>query len=168
MIRSAVINRSPYEGLITALAVGGFFIILGSMFVFTPGLVKATNEFFGDLTTVTYSLGSSGTVNLPAPAYPSLNLNFFGAVMNFLLAIGILQIVILVFRLWVRSPTRRIAETIGNLIFWLGAAVMAYVFLLSGTLNGWFQFWATLVILAGASLVARFFVYFAQKYRVQG
>ncbi len=156
-------NRSLHEGLITALAVGGFFIILGSMFAFTPGLIQNTNAFFSDLTTVSYSLGSSSTVNLPVPANPAAHISFFTAVMNFLLAIGILQIVILALRLWVKSPIRRIAETVGNMIFWLGAAVMANIFLLSGTLNGWFQFWATLIILVGASLIARFFVYFAQK-----
>ena len=155
--------RSPHEGLITALAIGGFFIILGLVFALTPGVSQKTNAFFSDLTTVTYSLGNSSTVHLPAPANPAEHIGFYTAVMNFLLGVGILQIVILALRLWVKSPIRRIAETVGNLVFWLGAAVMANVFLLTGTLSGWFQFWSALIVLIGASLIARFFVYLARK-----
>ena len=165
MIRSAVRNRSLYESLITALAAGGFFIILGSIFAFTPGLLQRTNAFFTDLTTIPYSFGGPGsTISLLAPGAPGDHIVFFTAVMNFLLAIGVLQIVILALRLWAKSSIKRMAETVGNLIFWLGAAVMANIFLLSGTTNGWYKFWATLIILIGASLIAQFFVYFAQKY----
>ena len=163
MIRSATRVRSYHESLITALAVGGVFIILGLVIALTPDILQKINAFFGDLTTVAYPLGGSSTLNLPAPANPAEHIGFYTAIMNFILGVGIVQIVILGLRLWVRSPIRRIAETVGNLVFWLGAAVVAYVFLLAGMLNGWFQFWATLIILIGASLIARFFVYFAQK-----
>lgn len=152
-------NRFFYEGLITALAIGGFFIILGLVFALTPGISEHTNNFFSDLTTVSHFIGGSSTINLPAPAHPAEHIAFFTAVMNFLLGVGILQIVILVFRLLVHSRVRRIAETVGNLIFWLGAAVAANVFLLAGTLTGWFQFWAWLIILVGVGLIARFGVY---------
>ena len=81
------------EGLITALAIGGFFIILG-LVALTPGIAQHTNTFISDQTTVTSYFGSS-TVNLPAPAHPAEHLGFYTAVMNFLLGIGILQIVIL-------------------------------------------------------------------------
>jgi uncharacterized membrane protein YfcA len=155
-------STSWHEGLITALAVGGVFIILGVAIASTPDILQKANAFFSDLTTVAYPLGS-GTVNLPAPANPAQNIGFFTAVMNFILGVGILQIVILALRLGVRSPIRRIAETVGNLVFWLGAAVMVNVFLLTGTLSGWFQFWAALIVLIGASLIARFFVYLARR-----
>jgi hypothetical protein len=156
-------NRSLHEGLITALAIGGFFIILGTVFALTPGISQKTNAFFSDLTTVTYPIGGSSTVNLPAPANPAEHIGFFTAVVNFLLGVGILQIVILALRLWVKSPIRRTAETVGNLVFWLGAAVMANVFLLTGTLSGWFQFWSALILLIGVSLIARFSVYLAKR-----
>jgi membrane protein YdbS with pleckstrin-like domain len=103
-------------------------------------------------------------VNLPAPIHPSAHIGFYTAVMNFLLGIGILQIIILALRLSARSPIRRIAETVGNLTFWLGAVVIANVFLLTGTLNGWFKFWSALVVLIGVSLIAQFFVYFARRH----
>jgi hypothetical protein len=162
MGKNPIKNRYLYEGLITALAVGGVFIILGAVIAFTPEIVQKTNAFFSDLTTVTYPLGS-GTVNLPAPAIPAEHIGFFTAVMNFILGVGILQIVILALRLGVRSPIRRIAETVGNLVFWLGGAVVANVFLLAGTVTGWFQFWSWLIILIGFSLIARFGVYFTNR-----
>jgi hypothetical protein len=164
MIRYAVTNRSPHEGLITALAIGGFFIILGSVFAFTPGIVNNTNAFFSDLTTVTFPFGSPGsTVSLLGPAHPADHQNFYAAVMNFLIGVGVLQIVILALRLEVHSRIRRIAQSVGDLIFWLGAAVVANVFLLAGTQSGWFQFWSLLIVIVGLSLIARFFVYLAKR-----
>jgi hypothetical protein len=164
MIRNAARVRSPHEGLITALAIGGFFIILGSVFAFTPGIVQKSNAFFSDLTTVSFPFGSPGsTVSLLAPGQPAEHKGFYTAVINFLLGVGVLQTVILALRLYVKSPIRRIAETVGNLIFWLGAAVMANVFLLSGALSGWFQFWSALIVLIGVSLIAQFFVYLAGR-----
>jgi hypothetical protein len=164
MIRDAVRNRSPHEGLITALAIGGFFIILGSVFAFTPGIVNNTNAFFSDLTTVTFPFGSPGsTVSLLGPAHPADHQSFYTAVMNFLIGMGVLQIVILALRLVVHSRIRRISQSVGDLIFWLGAALVANVFLLAGTQNGWFQFWSLLIVIVGASLIARFFVYLAKR-----
>ena len=82
-----------------------------------------------------------------------------------MLAIGVLQIVILAARLWVHSPIRKIAETVGNTVFWIGGAVVANVYLVAGTLTGWFTFWPSLIILAGASLIAQFFVYLVTRNR---
>jgi hypothetical protein len=164
MIRDAVRNRSPHEGLITALAIGGFFIILGSVFAFSPGIVSYTNAFFSDLTTVTFPFGNPGsTVSLLAPAHPAEHQGFYTAVMNFLIGVGVLQIVILALRLVVHSRIRRIAQSVGDLIFWLGAAIVANAFLLLGTHNGWFQFWSSLIVIIGLSLIGRFFVYLAKR-----
>ena len=164
MYRSATRNWSLHEGLITALAIGGFLIILGLVFVLTPGIQNQTARFFSDLATRSYPFGGPGsTISLLAPAHPAEHTTFYTAVVNFLLGIGILQIVILALRFFVKSPIRRIAETVGNLIFWLGAAVVANVFLLVGTFEGWFSFWSLLIVLVGASLIARFFVHLAGR-----
>ena len=161
MVYSAIRHRSLHEGLITAISIGGFFIILGAVFAFTPGIAEKTNAFFSDLTTVTFPFGSPGsTMSLLAPAHPAEHQGFYTAVMNFLIGVGVLQIVILALRLAVHSRIRRVAQSIGDLIFWLGAAVVANVFLLTGTHNSWFQFWSSLIVLIGLSLIARFFVYF--------
>lgn len=165
MIRNAARHKSPNEGLITALAIGGVFIILGLVFALTPDIPHKTNVFFSDLTTATYPFGGPGsTISLLAPAHPAEHTAFYTAVVNFLLGVGILQIVILALRFYVKSPVRRIAETVGNLIFWLGAAVLANVLLLAGTLNGWFQFWSAIIMLIGVSLIVRFFVNLAKRH----
>ncbi len=162
MTHSAVKNRFLHEGLIAAIAVGGFFIILGFVFAFTPGIAEQTSYFFNDLTTQSY-LNTSSTITLLSPAHPADHQGFYNAIMNFFLGVGVLQIIILVLRLVVHSRIRRIAQSMGDLIFWLGAAVIANVFLLAGTLNGWFQFWASLLVLVGLSLIARAFVYLARR-----
>jgi hypothetical protein len=165
MRRDAVRNRSPHEGLVTALSIGGFFIILGLVFALTPSISQQTNTFFSDLTTVTFPYGSPGsTVSLLAPAHPADHQGFYTAVVNFLIGIGILQIVILAVRLAVHSRINRIAQSVGDLIFWLGAAILTNVFLLAGTQSGWFQFWSALIVIIGVSLIARFFVYLLKRH----
>jgi hypothetical protein len=166
MIHSAVRQGSLKEGLITALAIGGFFIILGSVFAFTPGISQKTSTFFSDLTTVTFPFGSPGsTVSLLAPAKPAEHKDFYTAVVNFLIGVGVLQIVILALRLAVHLNIRRIAQSVGDLIFWLGAAIVANVFLLTGTHNGWFQFWSLIIVLIGLSLIGRFFTFLVGRSR---
>ncbi len=88
---------------------------------------------------------------------------FYSAVINFLLGVGILEIIILALRLVLHSVVRRIGQTVGDLVFWLGAAFVANIFLLAGTLNGWFQFWSAIIVLIGLSLIARFLIYFAGR-----
>ena len=159
MTESVTKQRSLSEPLITAFSVAGVFIILGFVIALTPDISQKTNAFVNDLTTVTYNFGSSSTINLLAPVHPEQHLAFFGAVMEFFLAVGVLQIVFLVLRLWVRSSIRRTSETIGNLVFWLGGAVVANVYLLAGTRNGWFEFWTGLLLVLGLSMIARFSIH---------
>lgn len=165
MVQDALRHRFLYEGLVSALSIGGFFIILGFVFAFTPGISDQTSNFIKDLTNVTYHLSGSSSISLLAPAHPANHQGFYSAVMNFLISVGVLQIVILVLRLVMHSRVRRIAQSVGDLIFWLGAGVMASVFLLAGTLSGWYQFWSSLIILIGLSLIARFIVHFLNRYR---
>jgi hypothetical protein len=145
------------EGLITAVAVGGFLIILGAVFGLTPGIPEKLIDFFSDFTVKNYE-----ALFLPAPAHPAQHLSVYAAVFNFMTGISVLQIAILALRLFYRSPFRRISETIGNLIFWFGGAIVAKLLLLNGTLEGWFQFWAALIILIGVSLVVRGIIHFSR------
>lgn len=138
---------------------------MGIVFGLTPAISQNTNTFFSDLTTVRFPFGSPGsTVSLFAPAHPADHQSFYNAVVNFLIGVGVLQIVILTLRLAVHSRIRRIAQSVGDLIFWLGAAVLANVFLMAGTQSGWFQFWSSLIVLIGVSFVARFFVYLLKRH----
>ncbi|MCW4000259.1 MAG: hypothetical protein NWE93_08460 [Candidatus Bathyarchaeota archaeon] len=152
-----------HEGLISALAFGGFLIILGVVFGLTPGISGQTIDFFTDITAVSYP-AINGNIILPAPADPSAHLGFYVAVLSFFVGIAVLQVVILALRLWYHSRLGRIAETVGNLVFWAGGAVAAYVFLLAGTLTGWFTFWAMLLIIVGISLIVRGLIIFAKRH----
>jgi hypothetical protein len=147
-------NRPLSEGIITAVAWGGFFITIGVVFGLTPGIAGAIENFFSDLTGVAVPV-INGDIMLPAPANPAAHVEVYRAVITFMISIAVLEAVILALRLWVHSTTRRIAETVGNLIWWAGASISAYVYLLAGTLNGWFTFWPSLIILAGVSLIVQ-------------
>ena len=150
------------EGFITALSIGGFFIILGLVFVLTPGTWHAADTFFRDLKIVNVSAnGNIANLNVPAPANPEMHADFYSAIFNFCVGIGILQIVVFVLRLIVRSPIRKISNSVGDLIFWFGAAFSVNAFLLAGTLKGFWQFWAALLMIIGISLIIRGIIYLA-------
>ncbi|MCL5876922.1 MAG: hypothetical protein M1540_03820 [Candidatus Bathyarchaeota archaeon] len=150
-------DKAINDGLISALAVGGFLIILGVAFGLTPGVPQKIGEFFGDLTGVAYPV-INGDMVLPAPAHPAQHIEVYSAVFNFAVGIAVLEVVILALRLLLHSSIKKIAETVGNMVFWVGAVVVVSVFLQAGTLTGWFTFWATLIILAGLSLITQFVI----------
>jgi len=146
------------------LAFGGFLIVLGVVFGLTPGILQKIVEFFCDFTGQPYPV-DQGTIVLPAPANPAVHMDVYGAVFNFMVGMGVLQVVILALRLIVYSPFRRIVETVGNLVLWWGGAVAVNVFLLTGTLVGWFNFWAVLIIFWGVSLVIRGIIHLIWSWR---
>jgi hypothetical protein len=152
------------EGIITAIAFGGFFIIIGLLFVLTPNLWGNVTNFFDHMTNATYQFGSPGsTVALPAPAQPGAHQVLYTAFLQFCVALGILQLAILGLRIRARSRIGKVSETVGNAVFWLGAAFTVNTFLLIGTLEGWFQFWAALLVMVGVSFIARGLIYFVKK-----
>ncbi len=157
-------QRWEHEGLITAVAIGGTLITLGFVFAITPDLFGKIGSFFGDLTTraLPYGGGLNNLV-LPAPAHPAEHSALYSALMQFDIGIAVLQVIILAMRLALQSRAHRVAETVGNLVFWGGAAFVVYEFLLKGTLVSWFQFWAALIVVVGVSLVCRAITHFARK-----
>jgi hypothetical protein len=75
-----------------------------------------------------------------------------------------LQILMLALRLVLRSPTRRTAETVGNLVFWFGATYLIITLLNDATtVDTWFMFWAAIIVVLGVSLIARALVLFARR-----
>jgi hypothetical protein len=107
-------------------------------------------------------MGGTSFLALPAPANPAAHSALYTALIQFNIGVGILQTIILVMRLFARSKIGKIAETVGNLVFWFGAAFLVNEFLLRGTLGGWFQYWGALIIVIGVSLVVRGFVHLAK------
>ena len=149
------------EGLISALSVGAVLVLIGTVFVINPHLWQNIVDFSKNISTVRVS-GTS--IFLPAPTMPSAHTGLYIAVEQFELGLGILQVVILAARLLVRSRIRRIAETVGNLVFWFGAAYLTETYLnSSATQERWFLFWAAIVVLFGVSLIVRATVFLARK-----
>jgi hypothetical protein len=154
------------EGIMTAVAVGGFFIIVGIIFAVTPDLIGKIVDFFSNITTVPYPPDNpNSNFFLPAISNPAAHAGFYTAVGQFSLGIGILQAIILPLRIVYRSPTRRIAETVGNLIFWFGAAYLVFALLSLGTLQAWFQFWSVIIILVGVSVIVRALIHLGARRR---
>jgi hypothetical protein len=156
--------RWKHESLITAVAFGGFLIVLGLVFVLTPDLPDKISSFFRDITTRQLPFGGGqNTISLLAPANPSSHSALYTAVMQFDIGIAILQVIVLAMRLGLQSRARRVAETVGNLVFWGGAAFLVYYFLQMGTLRSWFEYWAALIIVVGVSLVIRSIIHFVSR-----
>jgi hypothetical protein len=155
--------RGPGDAIISAVAVGAVFILIGLVFVLAlpNNLWDKTIGFFSNLT----AREIPGTrTTLIAPANPGAHTVFYNAVFQFSLGIAFLQVVILALRLGLGSRTGRIAETIGNLVFWVGASYLVRVFLNSSTsLTAWFSFWAAIIIIVGVSIIARVLVLMAKR-----
>ena len=151
------------ERLFSALSAGSFFILLGIVYVINlpSSLWDAVIEFFRNLTTT--QVPGMG-ITLLAPASPASHAVLYGAVFQFCIGLGILQIVFLMLRLMMNSPIGETAETMGNLVYWFGAAYLVTTYLNdTTTLSRWFVFWAGILIILGLSLIARAFVLFSKR-----
>jgi len=63
------------------------------------------------------------------------------------------------------SPTARKAETIENIVFWLGASYLIITYLVNMTIAAeWFMFWAGIILIFGLALIARSFILLASRY----
>jgi hypothetical protein len=154
-------ERRHGEDLLSAVAVGAVFILIGIVFITTPNLVNDAEKFFSDFIRLPVP---NTSILLPAPAHPASHAELYGAVAQFTLGVGVLQILMLALRLVLRSPKRRIAQTVGNLVFWLGAAYLTITFLNNATtVKTWFMFWAAILVVLGASLIVRSLVLFARR-----
>ncbi len=157
-------KRGLGENIITATAVGGTLIIIGLIFLLTPDLGGKIGSFFSDFTTHFYQVSATSTMSLPVPAHLGSHALLYSAAAQFALGIGILQIIILAMRFGIHSRIGKIAETVGNLVFWFGAFYLASTFLTATvTYTGWFAFWASLIIAVGVSTVVRGIVLLARR-----
>ena len=152
-------RRMIGEGLISAVSAGLFFVLVGIIFVINQNLWSEIQEFLKSFTIATVA---NTSVNLPVPSPPAAYTAVYSATFQFALGIGALQILVLAMRLTIGSRTRRIAQNVGSLIFWLGTAYalsvlsgMKSTLALSQQQTMWFQFWAVIIILIGLSLMAR-------------
>jgi len=144
------------EGLIGAVSAGFFLVLLGALFIITPGLFGRAIDFFEDFGAVTVP---NTTIGLFAPLHPLSHRAVYTAAEQFCFAFGVFQIVILALRFASRSPISKKADTIGSLIFWLGAGYLVRMILLESTrwtsMTTWFVFWAVIITLIGITLIVR-------------
>jgi hypothetical protein len=155
-------SRRHREGLISAISAGVFFILVGTIFLTTPNLLNKIIDFFNDFDLV--SVPHLGNVSLPAPVHPfSLtNRAVYTAVEQFSYVWGLFQLVILALRFVARSPVNKDAETVSNIVFWVGTGYLTRTFLIETIklqfltgMTRWFAFWAAIIMLIGVSLIIR-------------
>lgn len=159
------LNEKKKESLITAIYIGVVFILLAIVYYANLPNSLWTNivNFFGSFTLA--EIPGAG-VSLPAPADPHLFVYpLYSAVFEFALGLGILEIGILALRIYLQSPVARKAETVSNIVFWLGVSYLAIAYLAKITImTEWFMFWAAIILLGGISLLVRAFVILAKRY----
>jgi len=151
------------DGLITAVFFGLLFIMLAAVYY-----INISNNLWGNFNAFINSFFLSNipgtSFPLPAPANPANYTVLYNTAFEFCLGLGILEMAILALRIVMRSPLARKAETIENLVFWLGASYLVITYLVKSTIvSEWFVFWAGIILIAGLALVARGFVLLAGR-----
>ena len=158
------LTEKKKESLFTAIYVGTIFIILAAVYFVNldNNLWDSIINFFG---TLTLSDIPGTPIPLPAPANPAAHMALYNAGFQFAIGLGIAEIVILALRIFLHSPVSRKAETVENIVFWLGASYLIASYLVNMTILGeWFVFWAGIILTFGLALVARAFVILASRY----
>jgi hypothetical protein len=151
-------SRRHHEGLLSAISVGFFLILIGILFITTPSLFDKVVAFFSHFQTV--QVGNTG-IYVPAPESLRDHIDVYLAAREFSLVWGVFLIAMLGARFISDSPLRRKAENIGDVVFWLGAVYLIQTFLVQTTqtqtidVTKWFEFWATIIMLIGVSLIGR-------------
>ena len=151
-VTHGLIDKSK-ESLVTYVYVGAIFIILALIFVLNTGISGRIVNFFSSLTLAQVP----GTnIALPAPSIPSVHRQLYDIAFQFTISVGVLEIITLMVRILLHSSIARKAETIQNLVFWLGTSFLTVAYLVNITLQTeWFVFWAGIILIGGLSLVTR-------------
>jgi hypothetical protein len=148
--KSKEMPRQYQEGLFTAISIGFFLLLVGTLFVINPDLFGNIIDFFKDFGLVDVP---HTNIVFPAPESPQLYLTVYEAARQFGIALGVFQVVILALRFVIPSSWGKRSETVGNLVYWVGASFLIQSFLIE-TMQ-WFVFWSTIIILVGVSIIAR-------------
>jgi hypothetical protein len=153
-------QRRHHEGLLSAISVGFFLILIGVLFISTPSLADKVVTFFSHFQTA--QVKSTG-IYIPAPEHLADHIDIYVAARQFSLIWGVFLIAMLGARFLFDSPLRRKAQNFGDIVFWLGAVYLIQTFLVQTTqaipptidITIWLQFWAAIIMLIGVSLIAR-------------
>jgi len=151
------------ENLITTVYIGLIFILLAIIY-FINLHNNIWNSFVNFLGSFVLTQVPGTSVFLPAPFTPGAYTVLYTAAFEFCLGIGILEMSILALRITMHSSLPRKAETIENVVFWLGASYLAITYLVNmAIMSEWFVFWAGIILIGGLSLIARSFVLLAGR-----
>jgi hypothetical protein len=158
------LTEKKKETLLSAIYIGSVLIVLAAVFIASlpNNLFDQLINFFLKLTLA--PVPGTGGIALPAPSNPAAHVPLYMAAFEFTLGVGIAEIIILVLRVMLDSPVQRKAETVENIVYWLGTSYLVVVYLVNMTIAGeWFVFWAGIILIFGLALLARSFVLLAQR-----
>jgi hypothetical protein len=153
------------ENVVTAVYLGSIFILIGVIyFIHLPNsLWDRIVSFFSSMTLA--PLPGIANISLPVPSNPHAFADLYNAAFQFALGIGILEIIVLATRVFLHSPIARKAETVENIVFWLGASYLIATYLVNITIQSeWFVFWSGIILIFGVSLVVRGFVLLIKRF----
>lgn len=151
------------ENLLTALYAGSIFIILAIVY-FASLPASLWDSLVSFFTSLTLAQVPGTGISLPAPTNLASFSILYNAAFQFAIGLGLMEVLVLTLRVFLHSPVSRIAETIENIVFWLGTSYLIATYLLNMTLSSeWFVFWAGIIMIFGVSLVARSFVLLAKR-----
>lgn len=163
LLRPDGLSEKRKENLFTAIYIGAVFIIIAAVYVshLPNSLWDELVDFF---TSLTLSPIPGTSIPLPAPSIATAHTDLFFAVFQFAIALGVLEIIILFLRIYFRSPVKRKAETVENIVFWLGTSYLAIAYLVNiDQQSEWFVFWAGVIMTFGLALVVRAFILLAKR-----
>jgi len=143
------------DGMLSAVAAGFFLILVGALFVTNPDLPNKLINFFNNFELQQIS---NSNVYLPAPKDPETFLLVYRTVEQFCLIWAVFLVAMLGARFILGSSARRKADGLGDIVFWFGAAYLVQTYLVQTWLldvTKWFEFWALIIVLIGASMVVR-------------
>jgi len=129
-----------------AASLGAFFVLVGVFFIVYP-LFDEISAFLGDLRSVPLF----DDVYYPAPFSP--HPFFYHILRNFSIAWSMWLGFLTVLQLVIRDRARRVAHTLGDWVFWIGAAYLFDRIGLGALAFG--SFLALLVVVSGLSLIIR-------------
>lgn len=138
-------RRENWIGLLSF----GFFIMLFAMFfVIVPNYYTEVLDFFKD-----FKLQEvASNLYLPAPVHHHPVV--YDTVMRFCIVFGLFQFFVLTLRFYFKSSLSKVAETISNIVLWLGAAYM-FLLLSIKPQDFWFPFFGGIIAVIGFSIIAR-------------
>ncbi len=169
-MQSARHSRTEREWVFGAISAGVFFVLIGALFVFIPGLYGAiflSRGYFSDFfigNTINIVQAPNLPISYPAPAHLSAHQLVYQAAFWFSLVWGLFQICVFIARLLVHSPIRKNGESLGNGVFWLISAYLIDAYLItyldsitnvSRSIMFVSSFWALIIAAVGLSLIGR-------------